>query len=147
MAQNGKLTTEAGLDSRTEASTERTPLLGDSSNVGSRADNEQQQSSNDDDEQVIIVQDVVGLKLWTILGTCWIGVFLGAIDSSIIATLSAPISSEFQSLSLLPVSISRNHVLFTVAMFQSKKLVCGLESCHKGFVCSRNPYRYRLRRD
>lgn len=35
------------------------------------------------------------------MGTAWFGVFLGAIDSTIIATLSAPISSEFHSLSLL----------------------------------------------
>ncbi|KAI1759962.1 major facilitator superfamily domain-containing protein [Hypoxylon sp. FL1150] len=56
---------------------------------------------NNDDEQVIIVDEVTGLKLWIILFTCWIGVFLGAIDSTIIATLSAPISSEFHSLSVL----------------------------------------------
>lgn len=81
---------------RGERPNEQTPLL--------REDNEQQQEPGTagNEEQVIIAQEVTGLKLWTILGTCWIGVFLGAIDSSIIATLSAPISSEFQSLSLLP---------------------------------------------
>ncbi|OTA61226.1 MFS general substrate transporter [Hypoxylon sp. EC38] len=77
-------------------SDERTPLLSDQNkNV------EQPPSITDGDEQTIIVEEVKGFKLWLILCTCWIGVFLGAIDSTIIATLSAPISSEFRSLSLL----------------------------------------------
>ncbi|KAI8950802.1 major facilitator superfamily domain-containing protein [Xylaria longipes] len=81
---------------------ERTPLLrGDASN-GAPVDSEQQPGGDGNGERTIVVEEVTGLKLWTILGTCWIGVFLGAIDSSIIATLSAPISSEFHSLSLLP---------------------------------------------
>ncbi|GAW25400.1 putative major facilitator superfamily transporter [Rosellinia necatrix] len=80
---------------------ERTPLLAG----GVLVDSEQQlgiRGGDGVDEQAIIVEEVTGLRLWTILGACWVGVFLGAIDSSIIATLSAPISSEFQSLSLLP---------------------------------------------
>ncbi|KAI1429539.1 major facilitator superfamily domain-containing protein [Xylaria sp. FL1777] len=82
---------------------ERTPLLSDeSTRSGPLVDSERQPGDNGDDEQTIIVEEVKGLKLWTILGTCWFGVFLGAIDASIMATLSAPISSEFQSLSLLP---------------------------------------------
>ncbi|KAI3323201.1 major facilitator superfamily transporter [Xylariaceae sp. AK1471] len=102
MTQNEHLSAGTDVNSQNGASTERTPLLGDSSNVETLVDNEPQASNNDDDEQVIIVQEVKGLKLWTIMGTCWIGVFLGAIDQSIIATLSAPITSEFRSLSLLP---------------------------------------------
>ncbi|TGJ83423.1 hypothetical protein E0Z10_g5327 [Xylaria hypoxylon] len=91
-------------NSQSEPAHERTPLLsGDSTRDDVGVDSEQQQpGDNSDEEQIIIVEEVKGLKLWTILGTCWIGVFLGAIDSSIIATLSAPISSEFHSLSLLP---------------------------------------------
>ena len=54
-----------------------------------------------EEEQTIVVEEVKGLRLWLILFTCWIGVFLGAIDSTVIATLSAPISSDFQSMSLL----------------------------------------------
>ncbi|KAJ3553762.1 hypothetical protein NPX13_g10803 [Xylaria arbuscula] len=86
---------------------ERTPLLNNDDTAESsppQVDSEQQPNgngNNDDEEQTIIVEEVKGFKLWTILGTCWFGVFLGAIDSSIIATLSAPISSEFHSLSLL----------------------------------------------
>ncbi|KAI0145057.1 major facilitator superfamily transporter [Xylariaceae sp. FL1272] len=75
---------------------EQTPLLSDSTIPG-----EEHAQGVDADERVVLVENVTGAKLWTILGACWIGVFLGAIDSTIIATLSAPISSEFQSLSLL----------------------------------------------
>ncbi|KAJ8118869.1 hypothetical protein ONZ43_g3908 [Nemania bipapillata] len=107
MTTNGHPTSaEPDGKARDETTSERTPLLpSSSSNGSSAADSEQQQQQSDTngtDERTIIVKEVTGLKLWTIMGTCWIGVFLGAIDSSVISTLSAPISSEFQSLSLLP---------------------------------------------
>ncbi|KAI8633204.1 major facilitator superfamily transporter [Xylariaceae sp. FL1651] len=101
MAQSEHLTTEPNGTSHA-ATNERTPLLGYSIGSQPLVDDEQQATGDDeDDERVIIVEEVKGVKLWIILCTCWIGVFLGAIDSSIIATLSAPISSEFRSLSLL----------------------------------------------
>ncbi|KAI2641745.1 major facilitator superfamily domain-containing protein [Hypomontagnella submonticulosa] len=78
---------------------ERTPLLSNGSKSVISAD--QPPLANGDDEQTIIVEEVKGFKLWLILCSCWMGVFLGAVDSTIIATLSAPISSEFHSLSLL----------------------------------------------
>ncbi|KAI0391431.1 major facilitator superfamily transporter [Xylariaceae sp. FL0594] len=100
MSQDGHLPPLVTVEPQPMASSdERTPLLRAHDAV---ADTEQQQQHDSDDEQVIVVEEVKGFKLWTILGTCWVGVFLGAIDSSIIATLSAPISSEFRSLSLLP---------------------------------------------
>ncbi|KAI1636933.1 major facilitator superfamily domain-containing protein [Biscogniauxia mediterranea] len=87
-----------GGNHRAEESNENTPLLaGQNKNV----DSAERSGAGNDDEQVIIVDEVKGFKLWLILFTCWIGVFLGAIDSTIFATLSAPISSEFKSLSLL----------------------------------------------
>ncbi|KAI0408095.1 major facilitator superfamily domain-containing protein [Xylaria palmicola] len=104
MARNSPLSTAAGGPFRSAPTDERTPLLRDgTSSAGTPVDGEQQQpGGSGDDEQTVIVEEVTSLKLWTIMGTCWVGVFLGAIDSSIIATLSAPISSEFHSLSLLP---------------------------------------------
>ncbi|KAI1215016.1 MFS general substrate transporter [Annulohypoxylon truncatum] len=78
---------------------ERTPLLNNQNRNVFPA--EEAPSTHNDDEQVIIVEEVKGFKLWLILCICWLGVFLGAIESTIIATLSAPISSEFHSLSLL----------------------------------------------
>ncbi|KAI0194102.1 major facilitator superfamily transporter [Xylaria flabelliformis] len=104
MSSDDHLSPGTGGNSRSESNNdERTPLLrGDANNASLLADSEQQPGSDENDERTVIAEEVKGLKLWVILGTSWIGVFLGAIDSSIIATLSAPISSEFRSLSLLP---------------------------------------------
>lgn len=84
---------------------ERTPLL---NGIRDNHDNnktlppaEQTQPGSNDEEQTVVAEEVKGFKLWLILCTCWVGVFLGAIDQTIIATLSAPISSDFKSLSLL----------------------------------------------
>ncbi|KAK6855994.1 Multidrug resistance protein fnx1 [Apiospora arundinis] len=82
------VTTPGGRD-------ERTPLLQDAIPA------EQPREPSEDDEQAVVVEEVTGAKLWLILCSGWVGVFLGAIDASIIATLSAPISSEFKSLSLM----------------------------------------------
>ncbi|KAJ3518917.1 hypothetical protein NM208_g14334 [Fusarium decemcellulare] len=54
-----------------------------------------------EEETTVLAEEVSVAKLTLIFGTAWVGVFLGAIDSTIIATLSGPISSEFHSLSLL----------------------------------------------
>ncbi|GJN75509.1 MFS multidrug transporter [Purpureocillium lilacinum] len=53
-----------------------------------------------EEEQTVLAEEVSFAKLSLIMGTAWVGVFLGAIDSTIIATLAAPIASEFQSLNL-----------------------------------------------
>ncbi|KAI0119969.1 major facilitator superfamily transporter [Nemania sp. FL0031] len=101
MALHGHLSSEPNEDPQNGPTNEQTPLLrGSSSNGSPLVDSEGQ--SDGTDERAVIVKEVKGVKLWTIMGACWIGVFLGAIDASIIATLSAPISSEFNSLSLLP---------------------------------------------
>ncbi|KAF9890193.1 hypothetical protein FE257_006105 [Aspergillus nanangensis] len=67
---------------------EQTPLLGDSSQTA--------QSS-----QVPVAQEPTTKELIWVLGSIWVGVFLAALDVTIVATLSAPISSSFHSLSLL----------------------------------------------
>jgi MFS family permease len=86
------------------ATSETTPLLKSAIQNEDIQDN-QEVNVNDgnpqEEETTVIVQDVSKAKLWLIMGTSWVGVFLGAADSTIIATLSAPISSEFKSLSLL----------------------------------------------
>lgn len=58
-------------------------------------------SAPQDDETIVKPQELPFSRLAIIFSTAWIGVFLGAVDSSVIVTLTAPISSEFQSLSLL----------------------------------------------
>ncbi|KKA28396.1 hypothetical protein TD95_000218 [Thielaviopsis punctulata] len=54
----------------------------------------------DDDEAPVIVTELPLARVYLIIGTTYIGTFLGAIDSTVIATLSAPISSEFSSMRL-----------------------------------------------
>lgn len=80
-------------------SSETTPLLQDVNKSVVPA--EAPQIPDEDAEQTVIVNEIKGFKLWLILCSGWLGVFLGAVDASIIATLSAPISSEFKSLTLL----------------------------------------------
>lgn len=57
--------------------------------------------TDDAGEKTIIVAEPPLGRLLFIMSTAWFGVFLGAADTTVIATLSAPISSEFGSLSLL----------------------------------------------
>lgn len=64
-------------------------------------DDEQQRRDEQEEERTIITQGMTTTRLALIMGTTWFGCFLGAADSTIIATLSGPISSEFKSLSLL----------------------------------------------
>lgn len=58
-------------------------------------------SAPQDDETIVKPQELPFSRLAIIFSTAWIGVFLGAVDSSVIVTLTAPISNEFQSLRLL----------------------------------------------
>ncbi|KAI1103530.1 MFS general substrate transporter [Jackrogersella minutella] len=141
-------------------SDERTPLLGDRDDQNkSVLSAEQTPSVHDDEEQTIVVEEVKGFKLWLILCTCWIGVFLGAIDSTIIATLSAPISSEFRSLSLLswlataylisnaacqPISGRLTDIfgrgpglIFSNIFFAAGNLICGLSRDTNSMILGR----------
>jgi MFS family permease len=87
-------------------------------------------------------------QLALMMSGIWLGVFLAAIDSTVIATLSAPISASFQSLSLLswlasaylianaafqPISGSitdilcrRTGLIFSNVFFAMGNLICGL---------------------
>ncbi|KAM0231833.1 hypothetical protein ACHAP5_010933 [Fusarium lateritium] len=77
---------------------ERTPLLrADTDDGGYRSLPPLPQ----DEEVTIIGQEVSFTRLMVILSTTWLGVFLAAADTTVVATLSAEISSEFNSLSLL----------------------------------------------
>ncbi|KAK7416826.1 hypothetical protein QQZ08_011877 [Neonectria magnoliae] len=89
-------------------SSERTPLLKSTASngheqlaAGSSEENGAGDGLPQEEETTILAEEVSFTKLALIMGTAWFGVFLGAIDSTIIATLSAPISSQFHSLSLL----------------------------------------------
>lgn len=139
------------------ASSERTPLLkahgGASPEDGGPQETAaaRQQDEDEDegeDERTVIAKEVSFARLALIMGTAWVGVFLGAIDSTIIATLSAPIASEFKSLSLLswlataylisnaacqPISGRLTDIfgrgpglVFSNVLFAAGNLICGL---------------------
>lgn len=74
---------------------EETPLLSGNTQDGS------EQDSPPNGEQTIIAEEPSNKKLLLVLGSMYVGVFLGALDQTVIATLSAPISTSFNSLSLL----------------------------------------------
>lgn len=93
-------------------------------------------------------EDPTALQIIIILSGPWLGCFLGAMDSTIIATLSAPISTSFNSLSLLswvgsayllataavqPVSgrlsdilSRRTALIYSNIFFALGNLICGL---------------------
>lgn len=83
------------------AHTETTPLLKPNADEEGIQQGQASEVSNpQEEERTVIAQQMSHTKLALIMGTTWVGVFLGAADSTVIATLSAPISSEFKSLSL-----------------------------------------------
>lgn len=105
--QNGsssRLGDEESASNGHTTTSETTPLLKSIVQNEDIQDN-QEVNVNDDnpqeEETTVLAQEVSKSKLFLIMGTSWVGVFLGAADSTIIATLSGPISSEFKSLSLL----------------------------------------------
>ncbi|KAK7424046.1 hypothetical protein QQX98_000656 [Neonectria punicea] len=93
------------------------------------------------------------------MSTAWLGVFLGAADTTVIATLSAPISSDFNSLSLLswlataylignaisqPISGRLTDIFgrgpglaFSNVAFATGNLVCGLATSQKVMIFGR----------
>ncbi|RKU40720.1 hypothetical protein DL546_001022 [Coniochaeta pulveracea] len=79
---------------------EQTPLLRDDITKPTDGTSSPTQDG-DTGEAVLLAAPTSATRLWIILGTAYVGVFFGAIDASIIATLSGPIASEFHSLSLL----------------------------------------------
>ncbi|KAI5461467.1 MFS multidrug transporter [Mariannaea sp. PMI_226] len=114
MRSNGTASTARPGDEEhqhVESTNERTPLLSSSRQDGAQRDaatpsdpvveNGARDTPQQEEETTVIAEETSFAKLALIMGTAWVGVFLGAIDSTIIATLSAPISSEFHSLSLL----------------------------------------------
>lgn len=86
---------------------ETSPLLADdnaySSNgiIEGRTADASNGRGDDDQPEGQNSEGPTNLQLFIILSGPWLGSFLGAMDSTIIATLSAPISASFNSLSML----------------------------------------------
>lgn len=132
---------------------ERTPLL------GARSHSSTQDQQLQDQEQTLLATQVSGARLWVTLAAVYLGVFLGAIDTTIIATLSAPISSEFKSLSLLswlasaylianaacqPISGRLTDIfgrgpglIFSNVFFAAGNLICGLAQSPAAMILGR----------
>ena len=89
------------LADRISAATENTPLLGGPQPKPANGQSESADEDEESGEVTVVVEELSDLRLIITLTTTWVGVFLGAVDASIIATLSGPISSEFESLSLM----------------------------------------------
>lgn len=128
---------------------EQTPLLSGSTEDGSTAST----------EQTIIPDEPSNKKLVLVLGTIYIGVFLGALDSTVVATLAAPISTSFNSLSLLswlataylianaacqPISgrltdifSRRTGLVFSNIFFAAGNLMCGLAQSEGVMIAGR----------
>ncbi|KAL8840734.1 MAG: hypothetical protein Q9170_001172 [Blastenia crenularia] len=128
---------------------ETSPLL---ARVESKSNNgdlrpEGSPDASEDDDTPLADEPTTG-ELLLVLGSIWIGCFLAALDSTIIATLSAPISASFHSLSLLSWLASaylianaalqplsgrltdilgrRTGLLFSNIFFAAGNLICGL---------------------
>ncbi|OIW30314.1 major facilitator superfamily transporter [Coniochaeta ligniaria NRRL 30616] len=91
--------TEQNGNGPSQPHSETTPLL--SGGNANKPLASSSSSSSADGEAVVLAAPESTARLWLILGTSYVGVFLGAVDASIIATLAGPISSEFHSLSLI----------------------------------------------
>ncbi|KAG9501674.1 hypothetical protein J7337_007365 [Fusarium musae] len=112
-----------------------------------------------DGEVAIIPKELSFARLAMIMSTAWLGVFLGAADTTVIATLSAQISSEFNSLSLLswlataylianaasqPISGRLTDIFgrgpglaFSNIAFAVGNLICGLATSQKIMILGR----------
>ncbi|KAK4242284.1 hypothetical protein C8A03DRAFT_11489 [Achaetomium macrosporum] len=137
---------------------ETTPLLPkpDEDDTPSSQGDEQQ---GDSEETTLLVTTLSPARLWLTLSASYIGVFLGAVDASIMATLSGPIASEFHSLSLLswlataylianatfqPLSGRLTDIfgrgpglVFSNVMFAVGNLMCGLARDGAGMIAGR----------
>ncbi|MCJ1479837.1 hypothetical protein MMC13_008523 [Lambiella insularis] len=88
-------------------SQEEQPLLGNtkamrSGNNSPESQIEQNQESNNPlHDEIPIAEEPSTGELVRVMSSIWFGSFLAALDSTLVATLSAPISSSFNSLSLL----------------------------------------------
>ncbi|KAK4669665.1 uncharacterized protein QC763_204960 [Podospora pseudopauciseta] len=81
--------------------TETSPLLPKPPSASSSSSEAVSEAGTETEESTLIAQPLSPARLYITLTSSYLGVFLGAVDASIIVTLSGPIASEFQSLSLL----------------------------------------------
>ena len=94
-------------DNAGDPPSEHTPLLGTDSgktipdDVSNHREDAESATHTQDEDDAPIAEEPSTAKLLSVMGSIWFGTFLAALDSTIVATLSAPISASFNSLSLL----------------------------------------------
>ncbi|KAL8777329.1 MAG: hypothetical protein Q9213_007909 [Squamulea squamosa] len=111
------------------------------------------------DDDTLVADEPMTARLLLVMGSIWLGCFLAALDSTVIATLSAPISASFHSLSLLPWLASayfianaalqpvsgrltdilgrRAGLVFSNISFAAGNLVCGFALDEKTIILGR----------
>ena len=142
-----------------DAPTETSPLLANGNSHGNGkptysgevSDEENQTNDvngNPTEDNVPLAEEPSTGKLLIVMSSIWFGTFLAALDSTIVATLSAPISNSFKSLSLLSWLASayfisqaacqplsgrltdifgrRAGLIFSNVFFAAGNLICGL---------------------
>ena len=137
-----------------EHPTETSPLLVNSNAKINPNDGPCQEESTGDagdgraEDEIPLAEEPSTGKIVLVMGSIWFGTFLAALDSTIVATLSAPISASFNSLSLLswlasayfianaaiqPLSgrltdilSRRTGLIFSNVFFAAGNLICGL---------------------
>ncbi|KAF2098394.1 putative MFS multidrug transporter [Rhizodiscina lignyota] len=90
----------------TELPSEQRPLLGDSREQVTDNGTIERQPADDAEQQdsgdaAPLAEEPDTTKLALIMGSMWLGVIMNAMDSTIVATLTAPISTSFNSFKLL----------------------------------------------
>ena len=153
------------IDNAEEPASETSPLLGDgNAKVTSDAHPSQEGDANNagdgqDENDVPLAEEPSTGQLLLVMGSIWFGTFLAALDSTIIATLSAPISASFNSLSLLswlasaffianaalqPLSgrltdilSRRTGLIFSNIFFAAGNLICGLATSEGVMILGR----------
>ncbi|KAJ5594959.1 uncharacterized protein N7459_001167 [Penicillium hispanicum] len=112
-------------ESARAAATEQTPLLRDNPSVDARPAEGQEPLAEEPSTKELIL----------ILSSIWLGVFLAALDTTIVATLSAPISSSFNSLSLLSW-LATSYLISNAACQPISGRLTDIYSRRWGLVCS-----------
>jgi len=136
-------------------SSETTPLLNGNGDAGKAI----LPPSAEDGEVTVLADEAHGTRLVLTLGTAYVGVFLGAVDGSVMATLSGPIASEFRALGLLswlataylianaacqPLSGRLTDIfgrgpglVFSNVLFAAGNLLCGVAGGETGMIVGR----------
>lgn len=139
---------------------EQSPLLGDHNSTSVAQNDIENQGSSPDDDPVPIVEDEPStLSILILMSGVLFGVFSAAVDSSLIATLTTPISATFGSLSRLswlasayfvanaaiqPLSGKltdifgrRNGLVASNVLFAIGNLICGFAQSEWVFIVGR----------